>query len=263
MWGMDEMTSSMTWERHTRPGLWAKLGRGVRTLVVAAFLVPMTLVCATWAILLAWVPLPGDAVVAIAWFWAWSVLKVSGVKVEVEGVERVDPERGYVVMANHASYFDVLALLAVLPGKYRFVAKKTLFQIPLFGWALKANGFIPVDRRDKSKAREIWAAAGERLARGDSVFFYPEGTRSPDGRIHTFHRGAFLVAMHTGAPILPVGVAGAWQVMPRDRFSIQSGTVRVRFGEPVETGDRSVREKKELIRDVRQEVARLSGAELA
>jgi len=256
---MDEMNR----EGHTRPGIGAKLGRGVRTVVVAAFLVPVTLVGATWALLVAWVPPRGNAVVAIARIWARSVLKVAGVKVEVEGLDRVDPERGYVVMANHASYFDVLALLAVLPGQYRFVAKKTLFQIPLFGWALKAGGFIPVDRRDRSKAREIWAAAGDRLAHGASVFFYPEGTRSPDGRIHTFHRGAFLVAMHTGAPILPVGVTGAWQVMPRDRFSIQPGTIRVRFGEPVETGERSVREKKELIRDVRQEVARLSGAEMA
>ncbi len=253
----------MTWEEHTRAGIWAKVRRGVRTGVVGVFLVPVTLVCATWAILVSWVSPRGNAVVAIARVWAWSILKVAGVKLVVEGAERVDPERGYVVIANHASYFDVLALLAVMPGQYRFVAKKTLFQIPVFGWALKANGFIPVDRRDRSKAREIWAAAGERLSQGGSVFFYPEGTRSPDGRIHSFHRGAFLVAMHTGAPILPVGVKGAWQVMPRDRFSVQPGTVRVRFGEPVETGNRSVREKRELIQDVRREVARLSGAELA
>lgn len=248
---------------HTRPGLRAWVGRVLRTLALAVYLVPATLAGATLAIVLSWVPPRGHTVVMIARAWAWGAMKVSGVRLRVEGRESVDPKRGYVVMANHSSYFDVLALLAVLPGQYRFVAKRTLFQIPVFGWALKVNGFIPVDRHDRSKAREIWAAAGDRLARGASVFFYPEGTRSPDGRIHTFHRGAFLVALQNDAPILPVGVAGAWPIMPRDRFSIQSGPITVRFGQPLETAGRSVREKKALIDEVRQQVAHLSGAELA
>ncbi len=247
----------------TRPGLGAKLLRGLATLSVGLYLVPATLAIASLAALLSWVPPRGNLVVFFSRCWARGALAAGGVRVTVETDPAVDPRRGYVVMANHCSYFDVLALLAVLPGQYRFVAKRSLFHIPVFGWALRANGFIPVDRHDRSRAREIWAAAGQRLAHGASVLFYPEGTRSEDGRIHAFQRGAFLVAMHNGAPILPVGVHGAWPIMPRRRLSVQPGPIRVRIGAPVETAGRSVREKSELIDAVRREVARLAGAELA
>ena len=218
---------------------------------------------ATLAILLSWVPPRGNLVVWVARNWSRGALAAGGVRVRVTMDPAVDPRRGYVVMANHASYFDVLALLATLPGQYRIVAKQSLFRIPIFGWSMKMNGFIPVDRHDRSKAREIWAAAGDRLAHGASVLFYPEGTRSHDGRIHAFQRGAFLVAMQSGAPILPVGVSGAWPVMPRHRFSVQPGEIAIHFGAPIETAGRTVREKKALIDEVRGEVARLSGAELA
>ena len=247
----------------TRPGFGAKLVRGLATLSVAVYLLPATLALASLAVLLSWVPPRGNMVVFICRVWARGALAAGGVRLSVEMHPAVDPRRGYVVMANHCSYFDVLALLAVLPGQYRIVAKRSLFLIPIFGWALRANGFIPVDRSDRSRAREIWAAAGDRLSRGASVLFYPEGTRSPDSRVRGFQRGAFLVAMHNEAPILPVGVHGAWPVMPRERFSVQPGEIRVRFGEPVETAGRSVRGKTELIDEVRREVARLAGAELA
>jgi 1-acyl-sn-glycerol-3-phosphate acyltransferase len=246
----------------TRPGLGARLVRGLATLSVAVYLVPATLAMASLAILLSWVPPRGNLVVFICRVWARGALAAGGVRLEVEMHRAVDPRRGYVVMANHCSYFDVLALLAVLPGQYRIVAKRSLFLIPIFGWALRANGFIPVDRHDRSRAREIWAAAGDRLSRGASVLFYPEGTRSLDGCVHAFQRGAFLVAMHNDAPILPVGVHGAWPIMPRQRFSVQPGPIGVRIGEPVETAGRSVRDKRELIEQVRREVARLAGAEL-
>lgn len=245
------------------PDLGTRVKRGLTTLSVLVYLVPATLAMGTLAILLSWVPPRGNLVCWIARTWARGALASAGVRVEVEMHPAVEPAEGYVVMANHASYFDVLALLAVLPGQYRFVAKRSLFLIPIFGWSLKAGGFIPVDRKDRSKARQIWSAAGDRLARGSSVLFYPEGTRSPDGRIHTFQRGAFLVALHTGAPVLPVGVSGARPVMPKGRIPIEPGTIKVRFGHPIPTAERSIRHKDELIREVREEIAELSGAELA
>ena len=247
----------------THPGFAAKLLRGLATCSEIVYLLPATLFFASLAIVLSWVPPRGRIVVWIARTWARGALLAGGVRTRVEMHPAVDPKRGYVVMANHSSYFDVLAMLATLPGQYRFVAKRSLFLIPIFGWSLKANGFIPVDRHDRSRAREVWAAAGDRLARGASVLFYPEGTRSADGRVGTFQRGAFLVAMHNEAPILPVGVRGAWPVMPRERFSVQPGEIVVRFGEPVETAGRSLRDKNALIDEVRTEVARLAGCELA
>lgn len=237
--------------------------RRLVTVWLVVYLVPATLAMATLAVVLSWVPPRGNVTCLLARLWARGALAAAGVRVHVEMDPAVEPRRGYVVMANHASYFDVLAMLAVLPGQYRFVAKRSLFLIPFFGWALWAGGFIPVDRKDRSKALDIWRAAGERLRRGSSVLFYPEGTRSPDGRVHTFHRGAFLVALKNQAPILPVGVRGARDVLPRGSLAIQPGILHVHFGAPVETADVSVREKRELIDRVRREVGRLADAELA
>jgi len=243
--------------RGPRPPSW------LATAAVVVYLVPVTLAFGTLAILVSWVPPRGNASSAVARLWARGLLAAAGVKVDVEIHPAVVPGRGYLVMANHASYFDVLALLAVLPGTYRFVAKRSLFAIPIFGWALRASGFIPVDRKDKSRAREAWAAAGDRVRRGASVLFYPEGTRSPDGRIHRFERGAFLVALKTGAPILPAGISGAHAILPRGRWTVTPGILRVRFGEPIDPAEHSLREKDELVRRVREEVGRLSGVELA
>jgi len=245
------------------PGWKGRWIRGLATLSVAVYLIPATLAFGGLAVLLSWLPPRGNAMCFLARFWARGVLASAGGRVRVVEEPGLERERGYVVMANHASYFDVLAMLAVLPGQYRFVAKRSLFIIPIFGWSLWAGGFIPVDRQDRSRAREIWATAGQRLAGGASVLFYPEGTRTADGRIHAFQRGAFLVALHNGAPILPVGISGARDVMPRHRFSIQPGQIQVHFGTPVETADYKIRDKGQLIQQVREEVARLSGAELA
>ena len=243
--------------RGPRPPSW------LATAATALYLLPATLALGLLAILVSWVPPRGDLTSAVARLWGRGLLAAAGVRVEVEVHPAVVPSRGYLVMANHASYFDVAAMLAVIPGTYRFVAKRSLFAIPVFGWALRAGGFIPVDRKDKRRAREVWAAAGDRVRRGASVLFYPEGTRSPDGRIHRFQRGAFLVALKTGAPIVPAGISGAHAVLPRRRWTVRPGTIRVRFGPPIDPAEYSLRERDELIRRVREEVGRLSGVELA
>lgn len=237
--------------------------RVLATTTAALYLVPATIASGLLATLLSWIPPRGNAMAFLARLWARGLLAAAGVRVEVEMDPAVEPRTGYVVMANHQSYFDVAAMLAVLPGTYRFVAKRSLFLIPVFGWALWAGGFISVDRHDRSKAKEVWKAAGERLARGASVLFYPEGSRSPDGRIHAFQRGAFLVAIKNGAPILPVGIAGAHEVMPRGRLSVQPGTIRVRFGAPIDSRQYGVRGRGELVAHVRRTIAGLAGVPLA
>lgn len=252
-------TSASREEPRRRP----RWKRWLATTSAIVYLIPATLALGSLAVLTSWFPPRGNAMCFLARLWARGLLAAAGVRVRVGHEVAIDPARGYLVMANHASYFDVVAMLAVLPGQYRFVAKRSLFFIPIFGWSLWAGGFVPVDREDKSKAREVWKAAKDRLERGASVLFYPEGTRSPDGRVHPFQRGAFLVAMQTKAPILPVGISGAREVMPRGRWSIDPGEIVVRFGAPVETQDLGIRDRGGLMDQVRTEVARLAGADLA
>ncbi|MEM7050420.1 MAG: lysophospholipid acyltransferase family protein [Acidobacteriota bacterium] len=228
------------------------------TALAVVYLIPATLVLASAAILLSWVPPRGNLMCALARVWSRGLLWVAGVRVEAEIPPTVAAGKGFVYLANHQSYFDIPALLSILPGTLRFAAKRSLFLIPVFGWALWAGGFIPVDRRDRSKAREVYRAASQRLHSGASVLFFPEGTRSPDGRVGTFERGGFLVALKAGAAIVPVGVQGTRDVLPRDSWRIQPGTVRLRLGEPIAVADYGLRRKGELVTAVREKVLDLS-----
>lgn len=217
-----------------------------------------TLLFAVFGILFSWVPPRGETTAALARLWGRWLLAVAGVRVRAE----VDPAlawgRGCVLVANHQSYFDIPVVLASVPGSLRFAAKRSLFRIPFFGWALKAGGFIPVDRADKSRAREVWSTAGRRLAGGASVLFFPEGTRSAGDELGPFQRGGFLVALKTGAPVVPVGIVGARRVMPRGRLRVSPGPVTVRYGAPIDPAAYGVAGRAELVARVRREVARLA-----
>lgn len=239
-----------------RPG---RLVRALATVTTVAFLLPGTLLLSILAVLVSWIPPRGNAMIFVARVWSYCLLAAAGVRLDVEVDPAVEPGTGYVFLANHQSYFDIPALLATLPGTVRFAAKRSLFKIPIFGWALAAGGFIPVDRKDKSRAVEVHAAAGARLRAGISVLFFPEGTRSHDGGLGTFYRGGFLVAQKCGAPIVPVGISGSRQVLPRRRWSVQPGRIRVRLGAPVDTREYPVSRKRELIARVRDDIAELAG----
>lgn len=235
--------------------------RFLATFTTIAFLIPGTLLLGSLAILVSWVPPRGNLSLFVGRLWAHCLVASAWVRLEVEVDPAVDPGRGYVFLANHQSYLDVPVLLATLPGQVRFAAKKNLFKIPVFGWSIRAAGFIPVDRENRRQALEVYAIASARLRAGTSVLFFPEGTRSPDGRLHGFQRGGFLVAQKAGAAIVPVGVSGTFRLLPRHRFTVEPSTVRVRIGAPIETTDYPVSRKDELIERVRNEVASLAGLE--
>lgn len=234
-------------------------------LTLYAFALPGTLILAVLAVLVSWIPPRGNGMLFVARVWSRCVLAAAGVRVEVEMDPRLRAavERGehQVYMANHASYFDIPALLAVIPTQVRFAAKRSLFLIPVFGWSLWAGGFIPVDRKNRARARDAFATAVRRLREGTSVLFFPEGTRSHDGQLGNLERGGFLLAIKSGLPIVPVGVEGTYRIMPRQRLWVRPGTVRVRFGAPVPTADLGVRERRDLERRVRSEILRLAGQE--
>jgi 1-acyl-sn-glycerol-3-phosphate acyltransferase len=161
-------------------------------------------------------------------------LRVAGVELAVEGAERVDWKKASVVVANHQSWFDVFVLVAALPGRVRFVAKKELARIPIFGRAWRMCGHISIDRDDRRSAIESLDRAGERVrAESLTMTLFPEGTRSPDGRLQDFKKGAFVLALKTGLPIVPVGITGTRDIMPKGSFRVRPGRVRVRVGDPI------------------------------
>ena len=166
--------------------------------------------------------------------WANGVLAASLIRVEVHCSPELEPGKSYVFLANHQSLFDIPVLLATSPGQLRMMAKRSLFRIPIFGWALKAGGFIPVDRGDRSTATPELRPGVARLREGTSVLLFPEGTRSLDDTLLPFQRGGFLLAMKSGLPIVPVGIRGSRAVQRRGSFAIHPGTVAVTYGAPID-----------------------------
>lgn len=232
------------------------------TLTSLAMLVVGTLFFASLTVLTVWIPPRGSTMNWCARTWSKLWLTASWIRVETERAPELDPAADYIFLANHASWFDIPALLTTLPGRVRFAAKRGLFQVPIFGAALKAGGFIPVDRGDKKRAREALAAAEEGLATGGSMLFFPEGTRSSDGRLSPFQRGGFLLALKTGLPIVPVGVEGSFRIMPKGPFWVRPGRIVVRYGAPKDVSVYGLRGRKELVDDVRREIGELASVQL-
>lgn len=234
--------------------VWAVI---VATVTGNLYLVVGTLFFATLALLVAWIPPQGDWTYRVARIWSRGVLLTSGVRVRNRFETPLDEGRQYVFMANHRSLFDIPALIVSLPGQTRFLAKKGLFQIPIFGWAIRAGGFVTIDRKNLSTARDSFAQAVSRLRAGISVLVFPEGTRSTVEELLSFQRGGFLLALKSGLPIVPVGIRGSREVQSKKAHVIRPGTIWVQYGAPQITGDYSVSAKDELMDTVREEMLHL------
>lgn len=210
---------------------------------------------------LAWIGPRGRLTLWLSQVWARIILFCSGVRVRAHFEVPLPPEENFVFLANHQSYFDIPALLVTIPNQVRFAAKRSLFKIPFFGWGLAAGGFIPIDRDDRARARESFQAAVERLKNGISVLFFPEGTRCDDGKLHPFERGGFLLALKSGLPVVPVGIRGARQALPRNRWWVSPGQVEIYFGAPIETASLGVKGRAALTAEVREKILALAKIE--
>ncbi len=229
-----------------------------------------TLFFSVVSILVAPIPPRGNWTNRAARWWAKGLLWSSWIRLDVRSPEAGAGRAGgagaddrFVIMANHQSLFDIPALLAAIPGQSRFLAKRSLFRIPVFGWAMAAGGFIPVDRKDRSTAKDSFGSALDKLSRGASIVLFPEELRSLGGKVLPFRRGGFLMALKSGLPIVPVGIHGTLAVQSRRSFLIRPQTVTVHFGEAVALAGRSIRDLPALTAQVRSRVAALAGTECA
>jgi len=167
--------------------------------------------------------------------WARRLISATGLPVSVDGLERLEAGRPYVFAANHASFVDIWILLASLPGSLRFIAKRELYAIPLFGRGLRATGQIPVDRRDLDAATHSYENAAEIIRGGRSVIIFVEGTRSRDGRLGEFKKGAFVLAIAAGVPLVPVYLGGTHWVLPPGSLCLRVRPVALIVGDPIPT----------------------------
>jgi 1-acyl-sn-glycerol-3-phosphate acyltransferase len=205
----------------------------------------------------------GDAVIVLARLWSRGVLGSAGVRLRVKSHATLDPKQPYVVMPNHLSAVDIWAVFLAVPVPLRFIAKKQLGQIPLFGWAMRAGRFIFIDRQNAASARRSIDEAAVRISKGCSVVIFPEGTRSRDGRLGPFKKGGFHLAINSGAQIVPVAIRGSREIMPRGSLLIRPGTVDIEIGEPIPTAGLAADDREKLLDEVRARVAGMLGPEAA
>jgi 1-acyl-sn-glycerol-3-phosphate acyltransferase len=182
--------------------------------------------------------------------WARLNLLVCGVRVHGRRLAALDPDAPYVFMSNHRSQYDILAVVAALQEfQLRWVAKKELTRVPVFGWALKHAGHIIIDRSDHEQAVRTLSAARGQMLDGVSVVIFPEGTRSSVGQVLLpLKKGGFMLALETGFPIVPVVVRGSGEILPRGSWRPEPGELEVIVGEPIPVAGV---ERDELMRRVR------------
>src|ERR1700756_4016309 len=160
--------------------------------------------------------------------WANLILKTCGVKVWLEGMENL-PKEPCVIMFNHQSLFDIFAFAAALPIDWRAVMKKELSRIPFFGWVAKATGHYFVSRDSSIKSFQEIDKVAERIRSGPSVLIAPEGTRSNGGKLLSFKRGGFVLAMRTGVPVVPMAILGGKGITPKGSIKINPGYMKIKI----------------------------------
>lgn len=162
-------------------------------------------------------------------------LAAVAVRVIVTGLDRLNEKETYVFTPNHQSLLEVPLLVTFLNRNIAYLAKKELFRYPIFGQGMRVIGVIPVDRRNTQSAIESARRATTNLRRGKSYVVYPEGTRSPDGRLLPFKKGAFVMAVEAGVPIVPVTISGSAAIMPKQQLKVYPSTVRITVHQPIST----------------------------
>lgn len=197
-----------------------------------------------------------NTVLRVANFWARLLLLISNVKVEIRGEENVLVNRPQIFMANHQSNFDIFIVQAYLPCQFRWLAKKELFKIPVFGPAMKRGGAIEIDRENRASAIKSLDEAAQKIKEGIPVATFPEGTRSRDDKIKPFKKGTFYMAIKSGVPIIPISIIGSGKIMPKRSLKVNPGKITMVIGKPIEVKDYSIESCDELITKVRDAVVR-------
>jgi 1-acyl-sn-glycerol-3-phosphate acyltransferase len=179
--------------------------------------------------------------------WCRRILYLSGVRVRGEGMEHLDPSASYIFVANHASLFDIPAMQASLPGNIRIMYKKELQKVPFMGWAIRYSALIPITREKARDAMSTVSSTIETLRQDNSsLMIFPEGTRTQNGELQSFKRGAFIVAMQSGKPLVPVAVCGSFDILSKDSLRFRKGEIVVRVGKPVVLEQRAYSREEEI-----------------
>ena len=209
----------------------------VRTVAGVVVVVFYTIVVCTWLMLVTRFGSAARQTDVIARSWGRLIISLAGAKVTIEGLEHIDRSKSYVFVSNHLSNLDAPYHLALMPVGVRFLAKKELYRIPLFGATLRAVGMVETDRRAHSPEalRQLNERVGYVISIKRSLMIYPEGTRSKDGELHAFKKGAFRIAVQNDMPLVPIAIAGTNTVWPHGEKWWRGGQTKMVFHSPIPT----------------------------
>ncbi len=206
------------------------------TLLKIALLIPWTIIMSTLAIL----AIPQASGRVFRWTartWSQVILWLFRIRVRVTGAEHLRPDDHYVFVSNHASMFDIPACLAALPPDVNIVFKKELTRVPIWGWALRFGHFIMIDRSNARDAMQSLQRAAATIRAGASVLLFAEGTRTLDGRLQPFKRGAFSLAVNSGRPVVPVTINGTFRILPKGSINVRPTDIELVVGTPIPTAE--------------------------
>ena len=195
-------------------------------------------------------------------YWGRSILKLTGIRVEINGLHHLSAADPVILMSNHQSLYDILVLLSSLPIQFAFLAKESLFKIPILGWHMSRAGYIPIDRGSSRDGVRSLLEGVKKIQAGTSVLIFPEGTRSLDSKVAPFRLGGFVMAIKSGVPIIPVTINGTGRVVKKRGRKFSPQKIKVIIDSPIETKSYSVKEKESLAEKVRQVIVKNWHAEL-
>jgi 1-acyl-sn-glycerol-3-phosphate acyltransferase len=205
----------------------------IRTIFVLMWWAFWTLINAPWGIPYMFITGRIDALYFTAVWGALLGAKMGGAKIKIVGLENIQKGQHYIFMSNHVSNLDPPVVIPLIPGRTSVLVKKELFRIPLLGTAMKLANLVPVDRSNRDAAIASMREASTVLSSGLHMTVFPEGTRSPDGRMRAMKKGPFYLAEESGVPVIPVTVRGTYEMWPKHRFAMKPGPVTLTFHPPI------------------------------
>ena len=196
----------------------------------------------------------GNLAFSISKIWAYTMIAASFVRTEIKNKNKILKGTPYIIISNHQSHYDIITLVTTLGIQFRWIIKKEILKLPIFGYALYASRNIFIDRSNTTSAIESINKGFDRLPNGVSVMVFAEGTRSPDGQIHEFKKGGFITAVRLKIPILPVTINGSRRVMRKGSFTLKPGKIQILIGDPIDTSSYTTDTVQDLINKTRQTI---------
>lgn len=204
-------------------------------------------------------PLKARRVVArgMARFWARGMLRTTGARCHIEGLDNIPEDGPFIVMSNHCSHLDTPVLIEHLPFLFGFIVKEELMKIPIFSGAMRTIGCVAVSRGKSRGDHSVLDTVARDVAGGKNILIFPEGTRSASAEMLPFKKGGSIVAIKSGVPILPIGLSGTGRIIPARVLRVKAGDVRMRVGKPIWTDGLDLQQRDDLTARVRHEIAEL------